>query len=797
MNSTLRVPDVDQNQAVDQVAMACERIAPSWPLDRWIAVNPWWGQRHQGIEEAAIELVSRRGQGMLMAPEFYLEAWHGGRIREGDLIAAARAQGVDRPTQLLLEQLSRLRPRDVKPGLALSHVKPSGDGDVLSQTMQFLGLLCGRYFDHRQGQWLTNTKGTDLYRYWLSMAGPRGLASKALAAQLPDDWQSAADFLAQALPYTPDQFTAAGHSLLLHLPGWASWCRGEDWRASLDGQPSHLCHQLATVLLACEWMAASALPADERAKWQQAVSGGQLARHVHGDDALMWVWHRAYEMAWQRQFRDWLRRPAEQPEETASRIPEVQAAFCIDVRSEVLRRHLESASAKIDTLGVAGFFGLPVMHQKLGPSDDEARLPGLLAPAYRYVDTLGSLSADLERNRRLDGREQVRETVRHAKYGSLSTFTLVETTGLAWAWKLVRDGLHKNRKTREATPEGRLFHRYGGDPLSDPERVNLAEGLLRSMSLTGNFAPLLVLVGHGAHTDNNPNQAGLACGACGGKNGDVNASIAAQLLNDRSVRVGLAELGIVLPESTLVVAAEHCTVTDQVRLLGETAIPASHQRIASELLQCFESASVATRRERAGTLGLNGHSDEGLLKELNKRTQNWAEVRPEWGLANNAAMIIAPRHRSRSINLAGRCFLHEYRPELDDTGSVLSALMSAPMVVANWINLQYFGSVTQPSLYGAGNKLLHSVVGGNIGVVEGNGTDLRIGLPWQSVHDGERLRHEPIRLTVVIDAPAERIEQVLQAQDDVRALVENRWLWLWRMDDSGLQQYSEGRWVAA
>lgn len=93
MNSTLRVPDVDQKQAVDQVAMACKRIAPSWPLDRWIAVNPWWGHRHQGIEEAAIELVSRRGQGMLMAPEFYLEAWHGGRIREGDLIAAARAQG--------------------------------------------------------------------------------------------------------------------------------------------------------------------------------------------------------------------------------------------------------------------------------------------------------------------------------------------------------------------------------------------------------------------------------------------------------------------------------------------------------------------------------------------------------------------------------------------------------------------------------------------------------------------------------------------------------------------------------
>ncbi|MDX5329319.1 MAG: DUF2309 domain-containing protein, partial [Marinobacter sp.] len=177
MSATLRVPDVDQNQAVDQVSIACERIAPSWPLDRWIAVNPWWGHRHQGIEEAAIELVSRRGQGMLMAPEFYLEAWHGGRIQEGDLIAAARAQGLDRPAELLLEQLSRLRPRDAKPGLALQRFKPSGDGDALSEATQFLGLLCGRYFDHRQGQWLTNTKEIDLYCYWLSMAGPRGLVS--------------------------------------------------------------------------------------------------------------------------------------------------------------------------------------------------------------------------------------------------------------------------------------------------------------------------------------------------------------------------------------------------------------------------------------------------------------------------------------------------------------------------------------------------------------------------------------------------------------------------------------------
>src|SRR5690554_296758 len=797
MNASLRAPDICENQAIAQIAAACERIAPSWPLDRWIAVNPWWGHRHQNIADAANELTCRGGQGMLMAPAFYMDAWQGGRIREQDLVTAAREQGVDRPTDTLIEQLFRIRPRAEKPVLAMAFRQGASDSSVLLETTQHLGRLCGRFFDRRQGQWLVTTEGTDLYRYWLSQAGPRSPDSKKLKAQLPEDWRSAADFLAEALPFTPDQLAGVVHSLLLQLPGWAAWCRGEDWRAGLEGKSSYLCHQLATVMLACEWMAASVLSAGERTQWQQEVTGAVLARHARSDDSLMWVWHRAYEMAWQRRLSDCLQRPAERTDEPLARTPEVQAAFCIDVRSELLRRHLESESPKVDTLGVAGFFGLPVTHQKLGPADDEARLPGLLAPAFRYVDTQGDPTEDRLRNRQLDGREQVREAVRQAKYGSLSTFTLVETTGLAWAWKLVRDGLQKNGKNKESVSEGRLFHRYGGDPLSDIERVNLAEGLLRSMSLTKNFAPLLVLVGHGAHTDNNPNQAGLACGACGGKNGDVNASIAAQLLNDRSVRAGLAERGVVVPESTLVVAAEHCTVTDEVRLLGKTVIPASHQRIADELLHGFANASATTRRERAASLGLNGRSDADLLKELTKRTRNWAEVRPEWGLANNAAMIIAPRHRTRAINLAGRCFLHDYRPELDDTGAILSALMSAPMVVANWINLQYFGSVTQPSRYGAGNKLLHSVVGGNIGVVEGNGTDLRIGLPWQSVHDGERLRHEPMRLTVVIDAPAERIEQVLQAQEDVRALIENRWLWLWRMDDQGLQQYSDGRWVAA
>ncbi|PSF06978.1 DUF2309 domain-containing protein [Marinobacter halophilus] len=774
------------------IASACERIAPIWPLDRWIAVNPWWGHRQQKIENADAELRTRANTGLLMPPDFYLNAWQGSRVRSEDLIRAAGERQLQGTAESLVTRLKAARHQRNGEQMSLAC---SGR---LEKIRQQLGGLCARYFDSRQGRWRAATEGRDLYDLWFDQqtqsvgSGNGHLASQL--ARLPNNWQQAAAFVVAELPSADARLEAVVHQLLLQLLGWSSWCRGEDWRACLEGRSLNLCPQLATILLVHEWLAASELSVRDRGAWLDQWSS--LRWLTQGDESaqILWVWHRAYEMTWQRQFLERLC-SVNSTEKQLVATPEVQAAFCIDVRSEVLRRHLEACYPKAETLGVAGFFGMPVVHQALGPSGGEAHLPGLLAPVYRFGETLGSAAADRVLNLKLDGREQVRESVRGAKYSSLSTFTLVETTGLAWAWKLIRDSLHHNPSKQPKSSEGRLFHCYGGDPLSDRERVDLAEGLLRAMSLTRRFASLLLLVGHGAHTDNNPNEAGLACGACGGKNGGLNASIAAGLLNDRSVRAGLAERGIVLPDSSLVLAAEHCTVTDEVRILAGSGIPESHQRIYTDLVNQLQVAANSSRRERATALQLNGHTDQQLHAAMKLRTRNWAEVRPEWGLANNAAMIIGSRHMTRGLDLGGRCFLHDYNPDLDQDGSVLAALMSAPMVVANWINLQYFASVTQPSVYGAGNKLLHSVVGGNLGVIEGNGADLRIGLPWQSVHDGERWRHEPMRLTVLIHAPAERIEQVLCAQPDVKALVDNQWLWLWRAGDKGVVQYRDGDWL--
>ena len=182
------------------------------------------------------------------------------------------------------------------------------------------------------------------------------------------------------------------------------------------------------------------------------------------------------------------------------------------------------------------------------------------------------------------------------------------------------------------------------------------------------------------------------------------------------------------------------------------------------------------------------------MTQLAQRGADWSQPRPEWGLANNAALVLAPRHITRHKPLEGRVFLHEYHAAQDADGTTLEALMTAPMLVSNWINLQYYASCVSPRLYGAGNKLLHSVVGGHLGVIEGNCPQLRIGLPEQSLHNGEHWYHEPLRLTVVVDASRHIIEGVLSRQAGVAALVNNRWLWLCRPVEDGLEMYIQGEW---
>jgi uncharacterized protein YbcC (UPF0753/DUF2309 family) len=306
-----------------------------------------------------------------------------------------------------------------------------------------------------------------------------------------------------------------------------------------------------------------------------------------------------------------------------------------------------------------------------------------------------------------------------------------------------------------------------------------------------------LLLGHGSESRNNAHASGLNCGACCGQPGDLNARVAAALLNEEGVRAGLAERGIEIPATTFFVAGLHNTTTDDVKLFVEPAVPPTHEVDLARVRGLLVRAGAATRRERAPRLGLNDLSDAKLHVAMTKRAKNWAEVRPEWGLAGNAALIVAPRERTRHINFEGRAFLHEYRFEDDKDQAILEAIMAGPVVVAHWINFQYYASTVDNRRYGCGDKVLHNVVGGHLGVLEGNGGDLRIGLSFQSLNDGERWVHAPLRLAVFVEASRDAIDAVLEKNPKVKGLVENEWLHLFQIDAAGRTLFAckRGAWV--
>ena len=655
-----------------------------------------------------------------------------------------------------------------------------------------LSRFCGSYFDDGQAQVGAVRKG-GLYASWREQArvdrGPSlfmGLREyRTTARSLPETADEMMTLAASALEVPAGERENYLSALLLDINGWASWCAYLRWTARLANGDDHHIRELLAIRVAWEWLLLRAGGADLRADWRHALSSWSAIDHAtqsaRADD---WLLQRAMEIAWTSEVSRKLRGGfgAARPE-----APTLQAAFCIDVRSEIYARALEAQGTSIQTLGCAGFFGLPIEYAALGADGARPQLPGLLAAKYRVTETGGP--ALLEETRR--SRLNATHAWKAFKSNSLSSFAFVDAMGLVFAGSLFGESFgwsarhvdeHEHAgllplEDRARTPQ--LTSRVDGSPLSITERCELAESMLRAMSLTRSFAPVVLLVGHAAATRNNPHAAALNCGACCGQSGEVNARVAAALLNDAEVRAGLGSRGIAIPSTTRFVAGLHNTTTDDLTLLDAGALPAPE---IAELRATLERASAAARRERAPRLGLADLSDAALHATVRERSKDWAEVRPEWGLAGNATFIVAPRERSRHIDLAGRAFLHDYRFEEDEDFAILEQLMTAPLVVAHWINFQYYASTVDNGRYGSGNKVLHNVVGGHLGVFEGNGGDLRIGLALQSLHDGERWVHEPLRLSAYIEAPREAIDRVLAKHAKVRELVDNEWIHLFQID---------------
>ncbi len=752
---------------------AMRQIPPAFPLDATVAVNPWLGQVQEDRTIAAARLARVGGGRMFLPRETVAAMIDAGEIATEDMAAAAEAYGFA-PDALAKAARARAAPQAAMPTLADLAQKDSGvDWPALVEDR--IGHWAAAHFDRGQAFWpAPEGSAWTSWKIYASrdltpdLAGLSGFSAQVAAT--PTGARAAFDEACRALGLTADDAPLYFHRLLVTLSGWAQHARHLHWLAERDGGHDDTLFDLLTVRLMWDVALLKAGGTERETAWQAARDAYVQPVGVDTETRIDAALQDAADRAAEQRLTGTL---SANPSEDATDRPAIQAAFCIDVRSERLRRALETVDPNLQTIGFAGFFGLPLAHRGHASDIVEARSPILLSPPL----TTKTQGEDLAERATL-------RTIRawgRFKRAAVSAFAFVEAAGPFYIAKLLRDGLgYAKGKGSSTVPKL---------DLSLDDRIQTAAGILKAMSLTSGFARLVLICGHGARVTNAPHASALQCGACGGHSGEVNARVLADLLNDADVRKGLASRGIDIPEDTLFLAGLHDTVSDEVRLFKDTP-QSSHTQDMVKLTTILKRASALVLAERAATL------PRGAAKTLPARGRDWSELRPEWGLAGCRGFIAAPRSRTVGRDFGGEVFLHDYSWRMDEGAATLELILSAPVVVASWIALQYHGSAIAPDAFGSGNKLLHNVVGG-IGVLEGNGGALRAGLPWQSVHDGERLRHVPSRLAVMIEAPEEMILNVLDRQPQVRALFDNGWLSLLAVDSTSgmIRRYEKGVWV--
>jgi len=570
----------------------------------------------------------------------------------------------------------------------------------------------------------------------------------------------------------------------------------------------------------------------------------------------------------------------EQPPESR---PLAQAIFCIDVRSESFRRHLEEIGGN-ETFGFAGFFGVPICYQGFASEQQTDQCPVLLKPKH-IVREIPRAYQGKKAEKFLE-RQQIAKTghalLEDLKENVITPYVMVEAIGWFFGFKLFGQTLHpqgfkeisswmtkrltippikttltvdkirreeaqemiasqhraiiyrllieqygrrgaivphdqierlRKLALEQIQPENheneslyRLLHwtqtdieefiqvlrrdfnindrdvanrmdRITQTGFTVTEQVHFVETALRIMGFTKKFARLVLLCAHGSSSDNNPYESALDCGACGGNHGVSNARALAVMANKPQVRQKLAEKGLPIPADTHFLPGQHDTTTDEVELFDLEDVPATHRKDLLRLQQDLKEAGEKNSRER-----LARFPDEPVMKGIynasrrtRQRSMDWSQVRPEWGLSRHTTFIAGRRVLTHGVNLEGRAFLHSYDHLQDPSGKYLEIIMTAPMVVGNWINMEHYFSTVDPTSYGSGSKVYHNVVG-RLGVMYGTQSDLCIGLPIQTVYDGEKPYHEPMRLFAIIEAPLEKITTVIARHDFLQRLIRNQWI---------------------
>ena len=520
----------------------------------------------------------------------------------------------------------------------------------------------------------------------------------------------------------------------------------------------------------------------------------ELSEKEHGP-----IWLDAYEQGYINELICKLKTSFYDKEEENLQIqrPLAQLMFCIDVRSEPFRRNLE-LMGNYETYGFAGFFGIPISFCAHDTQHFTAQCPAIIQPKHVVHEVI----RDGEKNKETKNKsvkklsELIKDIFKNMKNHFIAPFVAVEAFGWFFGWHLIErtfyPGIYRKWQKRLTkfliSPVNTeiLPNLEGLDQeFSYEKQVSYIEDALRTIGLTENFAKIVLVTGHTSLSDNNPYEAALNCGACGGNSGEPNSRLFTKIANNKNVRQQIKKNGIVIPEDTIFISAVHNTTTDDIQFFDTEDIPETHLKELNDLKFDLEEASIKNCIERCKKLpgGSNKFTPKKVKKEVLRRSGDWSETRPEWGLSGNASFIVGRRNLTLNVNLNGRAFLNSYDYTDDPKGIYLESILTGPMIVGQWINAEHYFSTTDPEIFGSGNKIYHNIVG-NIGVMSGPQSDLRVGLPIQTTTNGKIKFHEPLRLCVLIEAPRKQILHIINRNTSLKLLCENEWVRFFSIETS-------------
>jgi uncharacterized protein YbcC (UPF0753/DUF2309 family) len=511
------------------------------------------------------------------------------------------------------------------------------------------------------------------------------------------------------------------------------------------------------------------------------------------------VWQRAYEGHYQRDLLESLDQNTRHLIGQDGR-PRAQLVFCIDEREESIRRHFELRDPAYETFGTAGFFGVAMNYTALCDHGSTPLCPVVVTPSHRVLEEPSEDNGALWK---LSSHRQKWLVVMERLFAALknnlvTSYFLIDLTAAVMGIVLLGKTLLPRRFDRlverlhhwfvppvrttltidalNAHDESRPHAQQLGFTLD--QQIGIVEGQLRIIGLTKNFARLVVFVGHGSTSQNNPHESAHDCGACGGKHGGPNARALASMANKPEVRFALRERGIDIPGDTYFIGAQHNTASDRFTYFETVRIPASRQPEFTRLVRDVDEARALNAQERCRLLPMapKGASPTRSLRHMERRSVDFSQVHPEWGHATNASVVVGRRALTKGIFMDRRTFLQSYDADQDPDGAILERILTAVGPVAAGIGLEYYFSRVDNVRYGSGTKVPHNVTG-LIGVMDGAQSDLRTGLPLQMVWV-----HEPMRLTFVVEGRPAIVSSIVQRHRNLQKLFDNMWLHLVVLD---------------